>query len=138
MAKAKKMKKAELKQYRALLLKKKEEVLDEIKTITKDSLSKSPREASGDLSGYSFHMADVATDNYDREFSLNIASGENKILYLIDEALKRIDDGSYGNCLECEERIRVSRLKAIPWAELCIRCQGEEEKKNNNNSRHPH
>lgn len=114
--------------YKKLLLKKKDEVLTAMKHIERENLSRSQRDASGDLSGYSLHMADAATDNYDREFSLGLASNAQKILYEIDEALKRVDDRSFGGCLNCGKPILRKRLNAIPYASLCIKCQSEQEK----------
>ena len=114
-------------EYKKLLLEKREDILEEIKHIAKENL-KSQKEASGDLSGYSHHMADMASDSYDRELSLNIASGEQEIIYEIDEALKRIKEGKYGKCLLCDKRIPVRRLKAVPYAKHCIQCQSKEEK----------
>jgi len=96
--------------------------------IERDNLNKSQRDASGDLSGYSFHMADMATDNFDREFSLDLASAEQTILNRIDEALRKIDDGSFGVCESCEKPISFKRLKAVPYAKLCIKCKEDEEK----------
>jgi RNA polymerase-binding protein DksA len=119
--------KKELGQFKELLLKKREEILDEINNIAKES-KKSMKEASGDLSGYAYHMADMASDSYDRELSLNIASGEQKIIYEIDEALKRIEEGKYGFCLSCNKKIPSRRLKAVPYAKCCIQCQSKEEK----------
>ena len=121
--------KKELDAFRELLLSKRQAILDSIQQIEKDTLKKSPREASGDLSGYAFHMADVATDNFDTEFSLNLASVEQQTLYEIDEALKRIEEGIYGDCLSCGKKISVQRLKALPYASFCIDCQEKEEKK---------
>jgi len=121
------MNKKELERYKELLLKKREDIVMEMKNITKDTLSKSQREASGDLSGYSFHMADAATDNYDREFSLNLASDSQKMIYAIDEALARIKDKTYGRCVKCNKDISHRRLRAIPYAILCIACQRKEE-----------
>ncbi len=121
------MTKKEATKYKKLLLEKREEILKEIKDIAKES-SKSLKEASGDLSGYSYHIADMASDSYDREFSLNIASAEQEVVYEIDEALKRINDGKYGKCVECNKKIPVRRLKALPHAKLCIQCQSKEEK----------
>lgn len=121
------MTKKEVIQYKKLLLEKREEILKEIKDIAKES-SKSLKEASGDLSGYSYHIADMASDSYDREFSLNIASSEQEVVYEIDEALKRIREGKYGKCVECSKKIPVRRLKALPYAKLCIQCQSKEEK----------
>ncbi|MBI4398072.1 MAG: TraR/DksA family transcriptional regulator [Candidatus Omnitrophica bacterium] len=102
--------------------------------ITNDNLKLSQRDASGDLSGYTFHMADVATDNFDREFSLDIASTEQKLLNRIDEALKKIEEGTYGHCELCGVPISMERLKAVPYARLCIKCKQEEEKKNQTRS----
>ena len=120
------MLKREAAKYKKLLLKKREDILNEINHIAKENL-KSQKEASGDLSGYSFHMADMASDSYDRELSLNIASGEQEIIYEIDEALKRIDEGKYGRCMSCSKKIPVRRLKAVPYAKHCIQCQSNEE-----------
>lgn len=105
------------------------QIADGIDHITNDNLNLSQRDASGDLSGYTFHMADVATDNFDREFSLEMAGTEQQLLNKIDEALKKIQEGNYGNCDNCEASISMERLKAVPYAKLCIKCQEEEEKK---------
>lgn len=121
------MNKKELERFKKLLLKKREELILEMNNITKDTLNKSQREASGDLSGYSFHMADQATDNYEREFSLNLASDNQKIIYTIDEALRRIKDKDYGRCLTCSKEISRKRLRVVPYAILCIDCQRKEE-----------
>ena len=99
-----------------------------INHIERDNLNKSQRDAAGDLSGYSFHMADMATDNFDREFSLDIASTEQVMLNRIDEALRKIEEGSYGICESCEKPISFKRLKAVPSAKLCIKCKEDEEK----------
>ena len=74
------------------------------------------------------HMADHGTENFDREFALNMVSTEHDILYEINDALRRIDDGSYGTCQECEGRIELARLEALPFARMCIRCKSEKEK----------
>jgi len=125
----KKIKKADLKLYKKLLLDERERITGEIQHITKDTLKKSQKDASGDISGYTYHMADVATDSYDREFSLGIANTEREVLYDINEALKRIEDDSYGTCLECTKSITKKRLKAVPHTKYCIKCQSVLEKK---------
>jgi RNA polymerase-binding protein DksA len=121
------MNKKDLEKYKNLLLKKREEVIAEMADITKDTLKKSQREASGDLSGYSFHMADQASDNYEREVSLNLASDSQKLIYAIDEALGRIKDKTYGRCLRCNKEISRKRLQAVAYTTLCIDCQRKEE-----------
>lgn len=121
------MPKAELKKYKALLLKEREKIGGDISSITKDTLKRSQKDASGDLSGYSYHMADSATDNYDVEFSLGRASDEQKLLYVIDDALRRMQDGTYGCCQQCSKAIAKNRLQALPHAALCIECQKANE-----------
>jgi RNA polymerase-binding protein DksA len=125
----KKFTKKDLAAFRKIILKAKEGILDEIKHISEDNLKKSQKEASGDISGYTYHMADVATDNYDREFSLGLATSERKILYELDDALKKIEDGAYGICEDCKTLIAKNRLKAVPHARLCVKCQQRREKK---------
>ncbi len=120
------MNKKDLEKFKKLLLKKREDLITEMNNIAKDT-SKSQREASGDLSGYSFHMADAATDNYDREFSLNLATDTQKLLYVIDEALARIKDKTYGRCLKCNKEISRKRLRAVCYTSFCIDCQKKEE-----------
>ena len=115
------MNKRELLEYKELLLKHKQKLLEEIRHITKGA-STSHKDASGGISTYTYHMADVASDHYEREMSLNIATTEQKLLNEIDEALKRIADKSFGDCLDCEKPIPPRRLKAIPYASLCIAC----------------
>ena len=127
--KIKRMLKKELNKYKALLVKEREKIGGGINHITQDALKTSQRESSGDLSGYSFHMADVASDNYEVEFSLGRASDEQNILYTIDEALKRVEDGTYGSCTQCGKQIPKKRLAALPHTELCIACQSKTESK---------
>jgi len=125
----KKFDKKELAVLKKFVLKRKEEVLDDIKHISDDTLKKSQKEASGDISGYTYHMADVATDTYDREFSLGIASNERKMLYELDDALKKIEEGTFGICEDCKNLIAKNRLKAVPHARLCVKCQQKREKR---------
>jgi len=129
MAKVKKMLKKELKKYKELLLKERERILGELSHVAENTLKKSQRDASGDLSGYSYHMADMASDDYERDFSLGRATEEQRTLYQIDEALKRIEELTYGNCLECGKPIQKKRLTALPYAEVCIVCQRKNDSK---------
>jgi len=124
----KKFTKKELSEFRKIIQKRKDEINDDIRHISEDTLKKSQKDASGDISGYTYHMADVATDNYDREFSLGLASNDRKFLYELDDALKRIEEGNYGICHDCGCPIAKTRLKAVPQARLCIKCQAKKEK----------
>jgi RNA polymerase-binding protein DksA len=120
--------KQDLKKIREDLIREKAKILEELLRIRGESLKKSQKDSSGDLSGYTLHMADMATDLYDREFSLELAEGERERLYALDDAIKRIDEGSYGKCVMCGEYISKQRLKAMPQASHCIECQEKEEK----------
>ncbi len=119
---------SELNVFRKLLLTQKINLAGGIQQIAKGA-SQSQRDTAGDISTYTYHMADVASDTYDRELSLNIASTEQKVLYQIEEALKRVEDASYGRCLDCNKVIPQTRLRAVPYAALCIVCQQQRENK---------
>jgi DnaK suppressor protein len=119
--------KADLGKIREGLLKQKAQILEELMNVRGQS-NKSTKDAAGDLSSYTFHMADMATDLYDREFSLEMAEGERERLFDLDDAIKRIDEGAYGVCDMCDKPILKQRLKAIPQAQNCIKCQEEVEK----------
>ena len=121
--KIKKLPKTILKKYKKLLIEEREKVNGGLSHIAETTLNKSLKDSSGDLSGYSYHMADMASDDYERDFSLGRATDEQKMLYLIDEAMKRIKDGTYGSCLQCSKPIPARRLAALPYSELCIECQ---------------
>lgn len=123
------MDKKELKFFKDLLLNKKAQVSKGIDHIAKDALKTSQRDATGDLSGYSLHMADMATDNYDREFSLGLATNDQKLIHRIDEALEKVEEKTFGLCDLCAKKISKVRLKAVPYAELCVPCQEKQEKK---------
>lgn len=125
----KKFNKKELSFFKKIILKRKEEILDEIQHISEDTLKKSQKEAAGDISGYTYHMADVATDTYDREFSLGLASNVREALYELDDALKKIDEGTFGICEGCKSLITKVRLKAVPYTRLCVKCQKKKEKR---------
>jgi RNA polymerase-binding transcription factor DksA len=114
--------------YKALLLDLRDHLIDGVNFLTTDNLKRSNRDASGELSGYSLHMADAGTDNFDREFALSIVSSEQEALYEIEEALKRLEQSTYGLCDMCEKPIRKERLEAVPFARLCVNCQSEVEK----------
>ncbi len=127
--KKKRLKKEKLQKYKELLLKKRDEILSQIQQIGDESLNKTLKELSGDLSSHTIHMADLATDSYNRDFSLDLVSNEQAILYKINQALRRIDEGTYGYCLQCGKKILDRRLKAVLYTELCIEDQEKSERK---------
>jgi len=72
-------------------------------------------------------MADVGTDAFEQELTLDLMGNEKEVLEQIEAALKRIEDGSYGKCEECGRNIAKARLAAIPYAALCVRCAAKAE-----------
>lgn len=123
------MRKADLKRYEKLLLKKKSELLESMGDIMKDRVGTTTKESTGDLSSYSYHMADQGTDAMERELAFMFASKTGRLIYHVDEALRRVMDGSYGKCILCDRPISKARLKAVPHARLCIECKSAEEEK---------
>jgi DnaK suppressor protein len=73
-------------------------------------------------------IADMAVESYTKEFMFGKSAGDRQILQLIQEALDRIEDKSYGTCVHCENEIQPKRLEAVPWTRLCIQCQDLLEK----------
>jgi RNA polymerase-binding transcription factor DksA len=95
---------------------------------SEDTLKRSNREDSGDLSGYGQHMADAGTDNFDRDFALSLVSNEQEALYEIQEAIQRIKKGTYGICETSGKAIPKERLLAVPFARYSVESQTDIEK----------
>jgi len=81
-----------------------------------------------ELSSMPFHMADAGSDNFEQEFSLDLMDSEKKLLKEINDALARIDEGTFGVCEGRGESISKARLNAIPWARYCVGCAELKEK----------
>lgn len=123
----KKIDKKKLDYYKKLLMKLKDDLSHDINNMS-DAVKATSNESS-DVSGHVQHMADVATDMYDKEFSLGLASKDREVLQRIDDALERIKKGTYGFCLATGKPISQARLKAIPYAEFCLEYQEELDNK---------
>lgn len=81
------------------------------------------RELTGDLSSYSTHPGDLGTDTYQQEIASQFTTMESKLLWEIEDALRRIEGGRYGRCERCGQSITLRRLRLLPYARLCIKCQ---------------
>ncbi len=94
-----------------------------------ESFSSTLQGADGNLSSYSFHMADQGTDAMEREKQFLFASQEGRYLWHLNEALRRLygSPKTFGQCHECGEPIDFDRLDALPHARLCIKCKAKEE-----------
>jgi RNA polymerase-binding protein DksA len=111
---------AEIAHFRQLLLEKRAEIIGDVSSMENDALKKSRLDAAGDLSSMPIHMADIGTDNYEQEFALGLLDSERKLLHEINEALQRIEEGTYGICEGTGESIPKARLEASPWARYCV------------------
>tara|TARA_B100000809_G_scaffold263974_1_gene318556 strand:- start:715 stop:1122 length:408 start_codon:yes stop_codon:yes gene_type:complete len=119
------MKKRDMKAYKERLLLLRARLRGDVSAMADAALSKSRSEASGDLSSMPIHMADIGSDNYDQEFTLNMMQNEEGTLEMIEAALERIEEGIYGTCEACDCEIKKTRLNAIPYTPLCIDCASE-------------
>jgi DnaK suppressor protein len=117
-----------LKQFKNLLLDKRKELMNQMAFIKDTEMQTTMKEATGDHSAYSFHMADQGTDTMEREKSFFYAQRDGRLLYHIDQALERVENGTYGLCHSCGKPINEQRLEAVPHARLCIQCKSTEEK----------
>ncbi len=122
------MDKKKLKHFEQRLMEEREKILKEMGHFG-DSFQFNLKDSSGDLSSYSFHMADHATDSEIQERAFQQMSKEGRLLYHIDEALRRLygNNESYGRCESCSEPIEESRLDLVPHARLCFKCKSQEE-----------
>jgi DnaK suppressor protein len=111
---------ADLQRYKELLLQKRREILGNVSEIEGEALRKSRLDASGDLSSMPIHMADLGTDNFEQEFSLELMDGARRLLVEIDDALNRISAGTYGICEGTGKPISKARLDAQPWARYSV------------------
>jgi RNA polymerase-binding transcription factor DksA len=86
------------------------------------------KESAQEMAGYSLHMADSGTDNFDRDFALSLLSSDQDAIYEIEEALKRIQKNTYGICELTGKAIPRSRLEAIPWTRFTVQAQAQLER----------
>jgi RNA polymerase-binding transcription factor DksA len=86
------------------------------------------KESAQEMAGYSLHMADSGTDNFDRDFALSLLSSDQDAIYEIEEALKRIEKNTYGICELTGKPIPRARLEAIPWTRFTVQAQAQLER----------
>lgn len=121
------MKKADVKIYKERLLALRARLRGDVNRMADSALSKSRTEAHGDLSSMPIHMADLGSDNFEQEFTLSLMESDAGTLDRIEAALERIEEGTYGECEECGAKIPKTRLNAIPYATMCVKCASEYE-----------
>jgi RNA polymerase-binding protein DksA len=114
--------------FRDLLLDERKRVVAAIDNLHHDHPG-SMSDETGEDAVFDNHLADTATETYDRELDYTLEDNAEHVLAEIDAALKRIEDGTYGICTNRGEQIPVERLEARPYATLCIDCQRERERR---------
>lgn len=122
------MNKKQLNHLEKRLLEERARVMKEL-GIYEKSFAGTLQASDGDLSSYSFHMADQGTDAMEREKEFLFASKEGRYLWHVNEALRRLykSPEAFGVCHECGDPIAFERLDALPHARLCIKCKAKEE-----------
>ena len=110
------MKKADIEKYRKALLSLKSRLSGTVTGMRKEALEKDDAPSVD-------HLADHGTDHFDQDLTLALLENEQETIQAIDEALGRLEDGSYGSCESCAKPISKARLDAIPHARLCLACQ---------------
>lgn len=106
--------------FRKKLLVKREELLQDLvknREVSDETIDESAQD-----------MADRATSAYTKEFAYSLSEADRKVLVLIDEALARLDAGTYGICVHCSQPVQEKRLEAVPWARHCLDCQELQDK----------
>jgi DnaK suppressor protein len=97
-----------------------DQLVDQIQAISSHSLSSSKQAGE--------ELADIGSDNFNRDMGLALMTEEGKRVQAIQEAIGRLKDGTYGICMDCEKKIQPARLDALPHAKLCVQCKSEKEK----------
>lgn len=131
--------KKDLEHFRQIILDKRDEILEQLQNLKDQMLDPTTGEYINENSPYSLHMAEQGTDAMEREKTFLYAQRENKFLGYLEDALKRIDAGTYGICIECIEEpqhlcetcplVPKARLEAVPHSQLCLPIKQRQEKK---------
>jgi len=131
--------KKDLEHFRQIILVKRDEIIEQLQNLKDQMLDPTTGEYINENSPYSLHMAEQGTDAMEREKTFLYAQRENKFLGYLEDALKRIDAGTYGICIECIEEpqhlcetcplVPKARLEAVPHSQLCLPIKQRQEKK---------
>jgi len=113
--------KKQIEHFKEKLLAERQKVLEEMGELQQDNLKQSISDASGENSRYSYHLGDVASLAYGREFSMGLAERQQKYLEQIDDALARIEDGTYGICKVTGDPIDIERLEEVLVAKYSVK-----------------
>lgn len=121
------MERKDLDAMRGKLLEERERIVTDLQSLEEQTAS-TPKDASGDLSSYSSHMADMGSDSMEREKAFMFAAVKRRRLDELELALKHMDAGTFGVCQNCGNPIPLKRLERMPGATLCVSCKEKQEK----------
>lgn len=121
------MKAAEMREFRRTLEQIRGRLRGDVNTMADAALGRGGGEPAGHASTMPVHMADIGSDAFEQEFTLSLMASEEDTLELIEQALERIRQKTYGSCEECGGVIAKKRLAALPYASTCIRCAEKRE-----------
>lgn len=123
------MDKNKIEAFKGKLLKEERRLTEELETMHSENVNTrfNPEEYGGD-GNYEDHIADAASNTFDRERDLSLEQNIQDLLAQVRDALQRIENGTYGRCTNCSKVMADARLRAIPYADLCIDCKQEEER----------
>jgi len=125
------MNSAELDAYRQQLLSLRDRLGADVSDLAGEALHRDGDQGGGNLSHLPLHMADVGTDNYEQENTLNLLAREERLLKEIDAALDRLKRGTFGRCEECQGPIQPkARLKELPYTRYCVDCARKLDQRN--------
>ncbi len=116
------LKKNELNVFRDRLQEKLETLVGDLRSMEKQAFKAGDQDASAN------HMADFGSDNYEQDFTLGLIENDETVVKQINEALARMNAGTYGVCQECGQPIPEARLEVLPWTPCCVNCQAKLEK----------
>ncbi|MBZ0199035.1 MAG: conjugal transfer protein TraR [Ignavibacteriaceae bacterium] len=131
--------KEELEHFKKIILEKRDEIVEQLQNLREQMLDPTTGEYINENSPYSLHMAEQGTDAMEREKTFLYAQRENKFLGYLEDALKRIETGTYGICVDCIEEpqhlcptcplVPKERLEAVPHSQLCVAIKQKQEKR---------
>jgi len=122
-----KLKKSEVKEFKQLLLAIRARLRGDVSAMADVALKRNRENGAVETSTMPIHMADLGSDNFEQEFTLSLVESEEDTLSAIETALERVEEGVFGICEECGSPIAKSRLQAIPYTSLCIKCATQRE-----------
>ncbi len=121
------MKKTEMKPFKEVLLALRARLRGDVSTLANAALTSSSNGQGGSVSAVPSHIADLGSDTFELDNTLMLMSNEGETLSMIEQAIERIEDSTYGICVECSGKIPKMRLNAIPYTPYCVKCASEIE-----------